>query len=232
MDEITIYEVGGSIRSEQLGLIPDDRDWAIEAPSYDAMKAYIVDTCGGQIYQEKPQYYTIKANIPGIGSNDYVLCREEGPYSDGRRPDWVKPGSIEKDLMRRDFTMNARARKRDGTVLDPFDGHAHTAARLIVCVGDTGQRMREDALRLLRAVRFCVTLDFIIHPDIEKCLVDSRYLKLLSSISVERMREELMKMFAPKLTIKAIRALFHTYEALGNALFSNPRLHLKPQLTE
>lgn len=121
MSSIKFYQVGGSVRDSFIGLKSKDIDYAVEAPSFDAMREAIKER-GGEIFLETPQFLTIRANVPGMGACDYVLCRKDGEYVDGRRPETVTAGTILDDLARRDFTMNAIAIAEDGTILDPFDG--------------------------------------------------------------------------------------------------------------
>ena len=109
-----IYQVGGSLRDECLGRPCKDFDFSVEAPSYEAMREHLVQD-GYTIFLEKPEYLTIRARFPKGHPQervcaDFVLCRKDGFYSDGRRPDTVEPGTIYDDLARRDFTMNAMAR--------------------------------------------------------------------------------------------------------------------------
>jgi tRNA nucleotidyltransferase (CCA-adding enzyme) len=80
-------------------------------------------------------------------------------------------------------------------ILDPFHGQHDIKARILRCVGDTDTRMKEDALRILRALRFTITHDFSIHPDLESFLQKPEHSLLLDSVSIERIREELTKCF-------------------------------------
>ena len=228
-ETIKLYEVGGCIRDQILGIPSKDIDYSVEAPSYEAMRDYIASQ--GTIYLETPDKFTIRGNLPTIGAADFVLCRKEGPYSDRRRPDWVKIGTLMDDLARRDFTMNAIARGIDGVLIDPFDGQEHIKAKLITCVGKAEDRLMEDSLRMLRAIRFHITKRFTIHPDIEKCLVSDQYLQWLSEMAIERVREELIKMFECD-TRRTLHCLTQVYPGVGATIFDNKRLWLKPSLRE
>jgi tRNA nucleotidyltransferase (CCA-adding enzyme) len=128
---------------------------------------------------------------------DFVLARKEGEYTDGRRPDKVEPGTLEDDLARRDFTMNAIAKSPDdGSYVDPFKGREDIASRLIRAVGDPYERLREDALRAARAVRFSVTKGFEIESELWNALQDPMVLDdIQHKISDERIDVELSKMF-------------------------------------
>ena len=124
-----------------------------------------------------------------------TTCRTEGGYSDGRHPDAVSfTGRIEDDLSRRDFTVNAMAFVEDGqtlAVLDLFGGQDDLHNRIIRCVGDPDTRFTEDALRLLRAVRFAVKLGFAIEPHTKAAMV--RRAEGLARISRERISDEFQK---------------------------------------
>ena len=123
-----------------------------------------------------------------------TTCRTETGYSDGRHPDSVAfSDRIQDDLSRRDFTVNAMAAERDAAghfrVLDLFGGLDDLAGRVIRCVGNPERRLREDALRVLRGVRFSVRLGFEPEPDTRAALI--RCAPELAHISGERVREEL-----------------------------------------
>ena len=199
------YLVGGQVRNEIMHellntpLPKSDIDIAIEAANYEEMRQHIIDT-GGVIKLESPQFFTIRAlskyqtNIVPI---DYTLCRKESAYTDGRHPDEVNIGTIEEDLARRDLTINAMAiRLSDNTLLDPFGGKSDIQQRLIRCCGNVEMRCGEDYLRVLRILRFSITLGFKIHPDTETILYHPLYINnLFNTVSDERIREEFTKMF-------------------------------------
>ncbi len=136
--------------------------------------------------------------------------RIEGKYSDHRRPDEVKfAQSIQEDLKRRDFTINAIAYDSNtGEVVDPFGGVADLARQVIKTVGNPDDRFEEDGLRLLRAVRFHVELGFPIDPDTERSIIEKS--DILSHISKERIRDELVKIIMsehPMVGFQAMRKL-------------------------
>jgi tRNA nucleotidyltransferase (CCA-adding enzyme) len=190
------FKVGGCVRDEFLGVKSKDIDYAVEAPSYNAMRDAILAR-GGKIFLETPDKFTIRANVPNLGACDYVLCREEGPYSDGRRPDWVRPGDIYADLSRRDFTMNAIAISEDGKVLDPHDGRADIAKGVIRAVGNPRQRMVEDKLRSFRAARFTVTKKMTVEGELYQVIqsLDTSN-GAFDGVSTERIQQECEKAFA------------------------------------
>lgn len=222
---IKLYQVGGYVRDEILGIKSKDIDYAVEASSYDEMKSYIQEK--GTIFLEKPEYLTIRAKI-GKETCDYVLCRKDGPYKDGRHPEEVYPGTIYDDLARRDFTMNAIAKCEDGTYIDPYGGIRDIHDMRIRCVGNAEDRFSEDALRMLRAIRFCITKDFHFDDDIRVALYNQELIDLLDTIPVERMYDELSKCFKHN-TPNTMILLSCYYEEIMNICF-NKGMWLKPTL--
>ena len=202
-NDVKLYLVGGAVREIVRGHEDKIKDWdfAVEAKSFDHMRDWMVAN-GFEIFVETPQYMTIRARTPKDGFTfagrdmtgktfDFALCRTESGYTDGRRPDSVQPATIESDLSRRDFTMNAMALSKDTTLLDPFGGQKDIEMGLIRCVGKAYDRMEEDALRMLRAVRFKVQLGFSIEDDLHDYLYYNR--KSLRNIEVNRVSDELYK---------------------------------------
>jgi tRNA nucleotidyltransferase (CCA-adding enzyme) len=215
--EITVYEVGGKIRDEFMGLKNKDIDYAVEADSYYAMREYIISR-GGEIFLEKPEFVTIRARI-GRDAVDYVLCRKDGTYSDNRRPDFVTAGTIFDDLARRDFTMNAIARNIvTGEIIDPFSGQRDISHGIIRCVGEASERMMDDSLRLLRAIRFSITKNMIIEAEISRMFGSKFWTDRVANISQDRIRDEVSKMFVPQYINRAFRA-FARYPMMAEACF-------------
>jgi tRNA nucleotidyltransferase (CCA-adding enzyme) len=222
------YQVGGSVRDELLGLKSKDIDYAVEAEGFEAMRQAIVER-GGEIFLETPAYFTIRARVPELGACDFVLCRKDGEYKDGRRPKSVEPGTIFDDLARRDFTVNAIAKTEDGTLIDPHGGIDHVHCKILRCVGSTDKRFDEDGLRMIRAIRFHVTKDLRIHNDIVECLMNPVFfVHNLRGVSAERVREELVKCFQhnTKLTLQVL----NIFDDLRDYIFSCWGLWLKPTL--
>lgn len=201
-----MYLVGGAVREIVRGHAEKVKDWdfAVEAENFGEMRRHIVGL-GFEIFIETPQYLTLRARAPkgfvfaGIDMSnkafDFALCRKETDYSDGRHPDKVESGTLLEDLSRRDFTMNAIAMAIDGTLIDPHNGKADIEDELIRCVGKAKDRFEEDALRMLRAIRFSIQLGFEWDNDIESFLWRSENARLLENVSQERIREELHKCF-------------------------------------
>jgi tRNA nucleotidyltransferase (CCA-adding enzyme) len=203
--QVKIYLVGGAVREIMRGFPEKIKDWdfAVEAKSFDQMRFWLKNN-GFEIFVETPQYFTIRARAPkgyefaGIDMTgktfDFALCRTDGEYSDGRRPDSVEVGSLEEDLSRRDFTINAMALDSSGTLYDPHNGMADLEDEVIRCVGST-ERLREDSLRMLRAIRFMIQLDFLLDRDIDDFLLTVGNEKLLANTDQNRIRDELTKCF-------------------------------------
>jgi len=190
---ITFYKVGGCVRDRLLGRKSKDIDFAVEAPSFSAMREALLAR-GVKIFQERPEFLTIRGTHPEFGGVDYVLTRKDGAYSDGRHPDSVEVGTILDDLSRRDFTMNAIAEREDGSLLDPFNGELDIKDRLIICVGNANDRFQEDKLRAYRALRFAVTLDFSMNMQVVDA-IDNLEEADFDGVSVERIQVELWKAF-------------------------------------
>lgn len=191
------YEVGGCVRDELLGLKPKDIDFSVEADSYEAMRAAVLEKCGADsIKVDKPEFVTIRAIHPELGGVDFVLCRKDGTYAiDGRRPDFVEIGTLADDLNRRDFTVNALAKDEAGNIIDLHNGQEDLKLRVLRCVGNTEKRMSEDSLRILRALRFSLTKGFSLSGELEEFISTRSAAASLARISIERIREELLKCF-------------------------------------
>jgi len=230
MSNIRKWQVGGNVRDRLLGVHSKDIDYAVEAPDYESMVAWIRSQ--GTIYLEQPQFWTVRAHLPGKLPADFVLCRKDGQYSDGRRPDSVMVGSLADDLARRDFTVNAIAYDEDsGEYVDPHGGRSDLEARLLKCVGKAYDRFSEDALRLLRAVRFAICKGFRFDYDVVKCLKDERLLlKLRDNVSEERKREELHKCFAH--STSATLGFLGEFKGLTDAVFVGQKLWLMPTMKD
>jgi hypothetical protein len=222
--EIAIYEVGGAVRDRLMGIESDDVDFAVTADSYDAMKRHL-ESEGFRIFQESPEFVTIKAQPPEghplrerTMSADFVLARRDGPSSDGRRPDYTEPGSLEDDLARRDFTVNAIAEAPDGRLIDPHGGQQDIESKTLRFVGDPMTRIKEDGLRALRGFRFMVTKDLTPDPATWDAITSPEAAQMLQSVSKERVSAELTKMLDYD-TRSAVRMLGSLPEATLDAIF-------------
>ena len=224
-----IYKVGGCVRDSILQVKPKDVDFAVEAPSYAAMIQEIKDK-KFTVFLETPEFLTVRARFPNSKEvGDFVLCRQE-IGGNGRHPDKVEPGTIYTDLARRDFNMNAMAIDVEtNAIIDPFNGQKDIRDKIITCVGNTEDRLQEDALRVLRALRFSVTLNFQIDNQILEVIQSkSRILAYLieEKVSSDRIREELEKMFIVN-SFESFRLLARLPLNIQKVLFKD-NLWLKP----
>ena len=185
--------VGGCVRDLVRGLQPDDWDVATEAPP-ETVAALFPDTTWTNIFGT----VTVRAGPMDVEVTTY---RSESGYSDGRRPDEVRWATeLTDDLGRRDFTINAMAWVPDdleagrGHLVDPRGGREDLAARVLRAVGDPQQRFTEDALRLLRGVRFATTLSLRIDPATEAAM--GKMAQAAGRLSGERIRDELLRLLA------------------------------------
>ena len=180
------YFVGGSVRDMLLQKPIHDVDIASAAFPEEVKKQFdkTVDT--------GIQHGTVMVLDHGLGY-EITTFRTESTYTDFRRPDTVTfVRSLSEDLQRRDFTINALAMTYDGEIVDLFDGLADLSAGVIRAVGEAEVRFTEDALRMMRALRFSAQLGFQIAPDTRAAL--QRLAPNLAKIAVERIRVEFEKL--------------------------------------
>lgn len=180
------YFVGGSVRDMLLQKPIHDVDIASAAFPEEVKKQFdkTVDT--------GIQHGTVMVLDHGLGY-EITTFRTESTYTDFRRPDTVTfVRSLSEDLQRRDFTINALAMTYDGEIVDLFDGLADLSAGVIRAVGEAEVRFTEDALRMMRALRFSAQLGFQIAPDTRVAL--QRLAPNLAKIAVERIRVEFEKL--------------------------------------
>jgi len=182
------YIVGGCVRDCVLGKEPKDWDICTSALPEQTMKCF----GGRRIIETGLQHGTITLILNHMPF-EITTYRIDGKYSDNRHPDKVEfTSSLKDDLSRRDFTINAMAYNPDEGVIDFFFGMNDLRNGIIRCVGDAGQRFQEDALRIMRALRFASVLGFSIDGDTSKAMLDNS--GLLKNIAVERIANEINKM--------------------------------------
>ena len=183
------YLVGGAVRDMLMGKEPHDWDVTTDATPEQVMSIFrkVIPT---GIAHGTVTVHFMKNEI------EVTTFRTESDYSDGRHPDKVEyTGNIEEDLSRRDFTINAIASYLgDGTITDPFHGRDDIKRKVIRTVGNPLERFSEDGLRPVRAVRFSAQLDFEIERETLKAISEPEILKKTSGISLERFRDELLKL--------------------------------------
>lgn len=181
------YIVGGCVRDSLLNRAPHDWDMTTNATPEEMIEVFK----DFKVVPTGLQHGTLTIIIEGE-SYEVTTFRVDGTYSDNRRPDSVEfTRVLADDLSRRDFTINAMAYSPDSGLIDLFDGQKHLKERYIVAVGDADTRFNEDALRMMRAIRFGCQLDFKIHINILTSI--NRNKDLLKNISQERITSELNK---------------------------------------
>lgn len=186
------YAVGGCVRDSLLGKTPNDWDITTSAKPED-MKSVFADF---HCIDTGIKHGTVTVVIDGEPL-EITTFRLDGEYEDNRHPKSVTfTSNLGADLGRRDFTVNAMAySKKTGTV-DLFGGQNDLKNKIIRCVGDPDRRFNEDALRILRALRFASALDFEIEEKTAQSLLKNR--ALLGNISEERIAKELLKLVCGK----------------------------------
>ena len=185
------YIVGGCVRDCLLGSVP--KDWDVTTSALPEQTEAAALAAGLKTFRTGIRHGTISVLSGGV-TVECTTFRVDGDYKDSRHPESVKfTPSLREDLARRDFTVNAMAATPtdDGwEIIDPFDGQKDLSAGIIRCVGTPIKRFGEDALRILRGVRFAVRLGFTIEDKTANAMYASA--GGLKNISRERVREELM----------------------------------------
>lgn len=237
MSEVTFWEVGGCVRDKFLGIPTKDIDFAVEGvSSFQEMHDLLADM-RFKIHIPKEEFLTIRCGIPEDNplrerakDADFVMCRKDSDTGDGRRPDFVEPGTILDDLARRDFTVNAMAfNPLTGEVLDPHNGMADLNEMELRFVGDPEKRIREDGLRVMRAFRFSVTKGFDFTPGTFEVLVSPLAREMLGKVSIERIQTELDKMFKHNM-FETLDILCHQISAEMMEVIFRDGLWLRPTL--
>lgn len=187
-----IYIVGGGVRDILLGKYVDDWDYTTNATPQEILKVF-----PDAYYDNKFGTVGIPSKV-GLDPHEITTFRTEKGYSDKRRPDSVAWGkSLEEDLKRRDFTINAMAMTPQGKnfkVIDLYQGEKDLKNKTIRAVGNPSDRFSEDALRLLRAIRIAAQLGFTIEPKTFEAIKGNT--ALIGRIAKERIKDELLKIIA------------------------------------
>jgi tRNA nucleotidyltransferase (CCA-adding enzyme) len=209
------YVVGGSLRDALLGRVAEDWDMAS-----DALPERTVELLPGAVYENRFGTVAVRRDDE---TYEITTFRSDHDYADFRRPHRVEFGtSLEADLARRDFTVNAMAWGAPGSgaasgsasgtpeprLVDPFDGRADVAGRTLRAVGEPLRRFEEDALRMVRAVRLAATLDFEIEPATLGGI--KARAPLVAHLSGERIAAELGRLLAAPLPSVGLRLLADT----------------------
>jgi tRNA nucleotidyltransferase (CCA-adding enzyme) len=180
--------VGGCVRDLLRGVEPHDWDICTSARPEETEACF----AGHRIIETGLKHGTVTVLEEGEPC-EVTTYRTEGPYSDSRRPDYVEfVSSLEADLARRDFTMNAIAMDLAGNVSDPFGGREDIQAGLLRCVGEPARRFREDGLRIMRALRFGAALGCTIEAETARAIHENRH--MLRHVAAERINLELCRL--------------------------------------
>ena len=179
------YLVGGCVRDMIMGRRPHDWDICTDALPAEVMRIF------PRSYPTGITHGTVTVISHGQAL-EITTYRTDGEYSDFRRPDKVSFGKeLETDLSRRDFTMNAMAMNAEGVIRDPFGGNGDIEAQIIRTVGKPDERFSEDALRMLRALRFSAVLGFEIEAETLAAIHKNSH--LISYVAIERISSELLR---------------------------------------
>ena len=180
------YAVGGCVRDSLLGRTPEDWDITTSAMPWQVKEIF------GRTIDTGIRHGTVTILRDGAGY-EVTTYRIDGEYVDGRHPSSVAfTSSLTEDLRRRDFTMNAMAYSPKEGLVDVFGGLEDLRAGIIRCVGSASERFTEDALRILRAIRFAAQLDFVIEETTRQAI--SQVAPNLVHVSRERIQMELTKL--------------------------------------
>ncbi len=184
------WAVGGCVRDSLIGTEPHDWDVCTSARPEESKKCL----SDFRVIETGIKHGTVTAIVDGQPV-EVTTYRTEGGYSDSRRPDFVSfVGDVREDLSRRDFTVNAMAYSPERGLLDIFGGREDLKKGLIRCVGQPEKRFSEDALRIMRALRFASVYGFTIEEKTAGALLGCR--ELLSKIAAERVLSELLGFLA------------------------------------
>lgn len=220
------WVVGGFVRDGLLGRPSHDVDVAVDAPWQQVQR--IAEQAGLRTHETGVKHGTLTVTVPLDEDGNLVAAAEaarweaieattyrtDGPYEDGRRPSSIaRARTIEEDLARRDFTMNALAFHPARGIADPFGGVADMEAGAIRIVGDPDARFAEDGLRILRGCRFASQLGFSLDPATYAAMLSHKH--LLARVSTERITHELDALVTGGFVHDALMA---TWEVLAFAV--------------
>ncbi len=233
-----IFEVGGKVRDELLGLESKDADFAFVLTEQEAAGLSIDDAflfmsewmlaMGFQIFMSKPDCVTIRARFFNSSETaDFVLAKRELKVMPGNCESKVVPGSLEDDLLRRDFTINAMAKSRSGELIDLFDGQKDLSDKVLRTPIEARITLADDPLRALRAIRFSVKLGFHLDAELVDALHDPALTELMAQVSTDRVREELARSMKID-TWGTLQMLQQLPEALVRGWLDRPGMWLMP----
>lgn len=240
-EHFDLYEVGGHVRDSLLGIESKDIDF-VAVPNEtllnlhsDAQKMFecLIDYLKQEKYDLfliKDDCYTIRAMFPKghqyTGVADFVMARKEVGYIKGTRQPIIEPGTLYDDLSRRESTLNALAKDKDGTIIDFFNGIQDLKDKILRTPLDPIVTFDDDPLRLLRAIRFKITKGFDFVSEIHTILETYDYETKMGVVSGERIYDELMKCF--KFDVLSTLKVLEEYPRLRDYIFTKTKLWLKP----
>lgn len=202
-----IYIVGGAVRDLQMTKIVVDWDYTTNATPEEIQKLF-----PDSFYDNSYGTVGIPSKNLDFKPHEITTFRTEHGYSDSRHPEKVEWGnSLEEDLMRRDFTINAMAlsiKNSQQKIIDPHNGLSDLRKKLIKAVGDPNERFNEDALRMIRAVRFAAQLGFVIESKTMEAIQSNA--TLINKIAKERIRDEFFKIILSPYPDQGILVLRNT----------------------
>jgi len=216
------FAVGGCVRDTLLGKQPGDWDITTSASPWEVKRLFrkTIDT--------GLQHGTVTVMLNHVGY-EVTTYRVDGKYEDGRHPKNVTfTTNLMEDLKRRDFTMNAMAYNEKSGIVDEFNGIIDLEKKIIRCVGNAEERFTEDALRMLRAVRFSAQLGFAIEEQTERAMHKLAY--KLETISKERIQVELNKLLVsehPECICNVYQTGLFLYVLPGTEVFQKEKLQKK-----
>lgn len=182
------YAVGGCVRDSLLGVSPEDWDICTSALPEEMKECF----SGYKVLETGIKHGTLTIRL-NHHSYEITSFRKDGEYTDCRHPDRVEfVSEIKEDLARRDFTINAMAYHPDTGIVDYYDGQNDLKNGVIRCVGEAAVRFSEDALRIMRGLRFAAVYGFSIEADTKAAMLSKK--ELLNKIAAERIQVELKKL--------------------------------------
>jgi tRNA nucleotidyltransferase (CCA-adding enzyme) len=181
------YIVGGFVRDYYMGKISNDIDICTNALPDDIKKIFT------DIVSFNPRYGSVTINYNNIKC-EITTFRKDIEYENNRKPTHIEyVSTLEEDLKRRDFTVNTLCMNKNLEIIDIFNGRDDIDHKLIKTVGHTFNKIHEDSLRILRAIRFATVLNFNLDLELENAIIENKH--LLKNLSYERKKEELDKIF-------------------------------------
>lgn len=237
-----IFKVGGCVRDRLLGVDSKDIDFTFVLDNLDRTVEegfqIMTDWLTHKeftIFLSTPEMFTIRAKFPtdhqysGLVA-DFVMARKEVGYVEGTRRPILVLGTLEDDLSRRDFTINAMAEDENGNIIDLFGGQEDLRNKTLRTPQSVRKSFDDDPLRILRAIRFAITKDMNIGMGMWNVIESYDYNEKMGVVSTERIREELLKCFKYD-TIQTLWYL-NQFKTLSEYIFKNNILWLKPTMEQ